>query len=262
MGRDAARAGAEARRAAERAGVEARTIEDPLAVRAVAALFDELWGVSGGELFDHLLMALGLAGNYVAGAFAGGGVLVGASVGFAAVGERKELHSHITGVLPSWQGSGIGTALKLHQRAWALARGIDVISWTFDPLVRRNAVFNLRRLGAVVERYLVDAYGPMKDAVNADQGSDRLLVAWWLAGDDAPAPAEHAPAPADGAGARRASVATPADVEALRRDDPEAARRWRLQVRSQLRPALDAGWRVIGLDEDYAYVLEEPASAP
>jgi predicted GNAT superfamily acetyltransferase len=251
------RATEQARRAAERAGVEVRPLEGVSDHAAAGALFVELWGAPGGELFDHMLTALSMAGNYLAGAYAGDGSMVGASVGFAALHGRDELHSHITGVAASHQGAGVGAALKLHQRAWSLARGIDVVTWTFDPLVRRNAVFNLKRLGAVAERYLLDVYGEMGDLLNAGSPSDRLLVAWWLADESVAAAAdgnrtEREPAP--GAEIRR--VATPADVELLRRDDPEAARAWRVRLRSELAGALEEGFSITGLDHECAYVLE------
>lgn len=251
------RAAGQALRAAARAGVDIRPLTTVRDHEAAGMLFVELWGASGGELFDHMLTALHLAGNYLAGAYAPDGTLVGASVGFAALRGRRELHSHITGVAPSHQGAGVGAALKLHQRAWALERGLEVVTWTFDPLVRRNAAFNLRRLGAVVERYLPDLYGTMADALNAGGESDRLLVAWWVGDDVVARAAEGVPQtvrPAPGAQVR--TVATPEDIEALRRDDPAAAVAWRLRQRSELQPALETGFEVIGLDEHCSYVLE------
>ena len=83
------------------------------------------------------------------------------------------MHSHITGVLPGLQSQGLGRLLKQHQREWALAREVGHITWTFDPLVARNAHFNLRVLGARVTEYLVDHYGPMDDGVNRGDETDR-----------------------------------------------------------------------------------------
>ena len=93
---------------------------------------------------------MSFAGGYISGAYAGD-ELIGASAGF--LGRRAgelHLHSHISGVIAARQSRHVGVALKQHQRAWALARGIDSIEWTFDPLVRRNAFFNLVKLGAEV----------------------------------------------------------------------------------------------------------------
>jgi predicted GNAT superfamily acetyltransferase len=131
----------------------------------------------------ELMRAMSHAGNYVAGAVeldpqggrAGSG-LVGASVGFFAAPPGEVLHSHVTGAVRR----GAGFALKLHQRAWALRGGMDRITWTYDPLVRRNAHFNLAKLGARPEAYLRDFYGVMGDAINADDESDRVLAVWHL----------------------------------------------------------------------------------
>jgi predicted GNAT superfamily acetyltransferase len=162
-----------------------------------------------------------------------------------------ELHSHVAGVRPEAQNAGVGFALKLDQRRWALEQGIGLITWTFDPLVRRNAVFNLAKLGATVSEYLVDFYGAMADGVNAGQGSDRWWVRWEL---DGPAPtigSKHfvEPRPID------RICPTPDDIEALRRVDPLAGRRWRVEVRETLTSALADGYAVAGVGADGAYVL-------
>ena len=90
------------------------------------------------------------------------------------------LHSHLLAVAEDRRGQGLGLALKQSQRAWALQRGITRVTWTFDPLVVRNAELNLRRLGAVAGEYLPDHYGRMRDAFNAGDATDRLLVRWQL----------------------------------------------------------------------------------
>ena len=86
------------------------------------------------------------------------------------------LYSVVAGVHPGHQAGQVGFALKQHQRAWALARDLDLITWTFDPLVRRNAYFNLAKLGAEVTGYHEDFYGPMHDALNQGDESDRCVV--------------------------------------------------------------------------------------
>jgi predicted GNAT superfamily acetyltransferase len=186
------------------------------------------------------------------------------------------LHSHITGVEPGKQGAGVGFALKQDQRAWSLERGIATVCWTFDPLVRRNAYFNLQKLGAVPEAYLPDFYGPMADGINLGDVTDRLYVRWDLASPRAVAaahgqPAEvstgdagvlldragEEPAPGDAAPTGRALlVAVPSDIEAMRDRDRAAADRWRYAVRSALTTALDAGYRITGLTRDGYYLLE------
>src|SRR5215207_2218313 len=148
-----------------RAGVQIAEVSQPAEASELAALFMTVWETT----FEHapmspdLLCALAFTGQYVVTARRGG-ELVGGAVGFRTEeGGSPRLHSHITGVRPFAQGGNVGFALKLHQRVWALRRGLTGINWTFDPLVRRNAYFNLTKLGATAELYRVNAYGQMAD---------------------------------------------------------------------------------------------------
>ena len=190
--------------AARRAGAEVVELHDISELNEAAELFVEVWQAPGGEApaTPALLRALAYSGNYVSGAWREGR-MVGASVGFLHPHHGGiALHSHITGVRETAQGGSVGFALKQHQRAWALDREIDAISWTFDPLVRRNAFFNLVKLGAEIVDYLPDFYGPMADGINVGEETDRCLVSWPLA-------SERAVAAAHGRGAQP-------DLEALR----------------------------------------------
>ncbi|MFN3982717.1 MAG: hypothetical protein ACK4SA_20250, partial [Caldilinea sp.] len=95
---------------------------------------------------------------------------------------RLKMCSHMAGVLPAWQGRGLGVRLKLAQRDAILAQGMtDWVTWTYDPLFRVNAVLNIHRLGAVCNTYKRNWYGVMKDGLNAGAPSDRCQVDWWLA---------------------------------------------------------------------------------
>ncbi|GAA2725670.1 hypothetical protein GCM10010439_26180 [Actinocorallia aurantiaca] len=234
----------------------------------VAALFQRIWGEPLMEA--GLLRALAHSGNYVAAAYRGE-EMVGASAGFLTAG--GELHSHITGVVPEARGAGVGRLLKIHQRDWSLARGIDTVVWTFDPLIRRNAHFNMHVLGAMPTRYLPDFYGMMKDELNDAAPSDRLYVVWDLHAPVSPspgtsgalieegavvllAPGEDRPAGFPPAG--RLLVSVPEDVEGLRAKHPETTARLRFAVREALAPAMEAGMRVTGITTDGYYVLEEP----
>ena len=268
-----------------------RSLLESADIRAVEALFVDLWGTDASHppVSADLMQALARFGGYVAGAYqragathpagatdpAGATELVGASVGFVGVGRPAHLHSHITGVAAAVQGRGAGYAIKRHQRAWALEQGLSMINWTFDPLVRRNGFFNLTRLGAIGTTYIVDCYGEMTDAVNAGQGSDRLVAEWSL--NATPPAAEPdvqrlvadgrmlldidpagAPNPAQPGGAGPLLCRVPADIEALRVADPELARRWRAAVRGSLGGALRRGYRVAGATRSGWYLLETP----
>ncbi|MDN3353635.1 GNAT family N-acetyltransferase [Actinomadura sp. DC4] len=252
---------------ARSSGVEIREIETTGELTAVSGLLSGIWhrDAATPQLTVEMLKALAKTGNYVSAA-AYEGRLVGAAVAFFAAPERRRLHSHIAGVVDGHQARNVGHALKLHQRAWALRRGIPTITWTFDPLVRRNAYFNIAKLGARVMEYLPDFYGEMHDAVNAGDPSDRLLVAWdLLAGNTGPPVREAGTALAVGpdGGPRRdgwpagapAIVAVPPDVERLRAERPRLAAEWRLAVRDVLGSALADGARIAEFRRDQGYVV-------
>jgi len=234
--------------------------------RGVMDLYTDIWGVP--LVSPELLQAMSHAGGYVAGAFLGD-TLAGACVGF--LGTNASLHSHISGVAEWARDRGLGRGIKLHQREWALAHGLDSITWTFDPLISRNAHVNIAVLGALPEEYLADFYGEMPDAVNAGQPTDRLLVRWKLRENDSTGTAatQQQPAPYvlrndDGtpvtlaipAGATAVRVQVPDDVTVSREQQPEQALRWRLAVREALGTLLRDGWRVTTFDNDHCYVLE------
>jgi predicted GNAT superfamily acetyltransferase len=218
--------------------------------REANALLESVWNGPAAVIPVELLAAFVHGGGYVAGAFAGE-ILVGASVGFLALHHgRLALHSHVTGVAATARDAGVGRALKLHQRAWSADRGLECITWTFDPLVRRNAWFNLVVLGARVDGYLPSFYGEMTDAINAGDDSDRLLAVWEIgtSGDphDQPVTTPHA---------TDQRIATPEDIVALRRTDPAAALRWRTTVRREFTQAMADGRRVTGFTPGGEYVI-------
>jgi predicted GNAT superfamily acetyltransferase len=98
------------------------------------------------------------------------------------------LHSDMLAVLPEYQKRGLGVRLKWAQRDEALAQGISLITWTYDPLQARNAHLNLRRLGATASEFLPDFYGITTSALHHGLPTDRLLVRWEL---NAPSVFEH-----------------------------------------------------------------------
>jgi predicted GNAT superfamily acetyltransferase len=232
--------------------VDVRQLSEHQDLAAVDELAGVIWRTDGSAVIPReLLRVLAVTGSYVAGAF-DGSRLVGFAVGMLGRHDGElELHSHVAGVHPEAQNSGVGFELKLDQRRWALQQGIRLITWTFDPLVRRNAVFNLAKLGARVSEYLVDFYGDMSDGVNAGQGSDRCWVRWELGGPEPTIRSKHfvAPGPDD----RICPI--PDDIEAVRSVDPPAGRRWRLEVRETLTSALAHGYAVAGVSAEGAYVL-------
>lgn len=245
---------------------------------AASTLWDTIWARAdaGHEVDPALMVALSHAGGYLAAAY-DGSEMIGAALGLWGAPEDATLHSHITGVLPAYAGGrGIGTRIKFHQRDWVIDRGGTSITWTYDPLVSRNAHFNLNRLGARPERYLFDVYGALTDDLNRGDSSDRLLARWLLT--ETPARASSRPAaplviardgvPAVGLElddvdpATALTVAVPDDIAGLRRQDPPTASLWRVAVREALAPLLDRGWLITGFDRDHGYRLESSPVPP
>ena len=222
----------------------------------LAELFATIWGRPGEPPLDSsTLQALSHSGNYVAAAYSGNR-MVGGLIGW--LGGRPpddlHLHSHMLGVLPDTEARGVGFGLKQHQRTWCMDRGVTSIEWTFDPLVRRNAYFNLVKLGADAVEYLVDFYGSMDDGINTGDESDRIVIRWNLRSEKAEAAAAGRPSePRVDAGALL--VQLPEDIVAIRRDNNALASRWRHQVREALGGAMSRGYRVTGFTRAFEYVL-------
>ncbi|MGH3166746.1 MAG: GNAT family N-acetyltransferase [Trebonia sp.] len=274
-----------AARAAKAAGVVVREVAALDELEAVTALFDEIWESDTGNpsVRVDLLRAMTKAGNYATGAYdLVSGELLGACFGFFGPPPQAELHSHIAGVVPAGRGRSVGFALKVHQRAWALRHGARAIAWTYDPLIRRNAYFNLVKLGARPAEYLRNFYGLMDDVINGGTETDRMLVRWDLesvlaseASAGRPRPASFdsersrgaivalSAGPGDlparpvvgGPGSRAFLVGVPSDIEAMRLADPALAAQWRTALRDVLSPLLSGGARVTGFDRNGWYVV-------
>jgi len=236
-------------------------------IAEAAALLREIWGEPG-PMSREMLRALGHAGGYASGAWIGE-ELVGVSAGFLARHEGELLlHSHISGVKPGRQGTNIGYALKQHQRAWAREHGITKIEWTFDPLSRRNAYFNLGKLGAVIVGFEQDFYGEMSDAINAGESSDRAIVHWYLGAVISSLPKGSRPrvvlapdedgapvvSPIEGPELR---MWIPEDHSSMRVTDPDLAGLWRRALRATLGTAIRAGYVAIDMTRDGWYTLHE-----
>ena len=236
---------------------EIRLASSPADSTLAAQILDSVWGATG-MVSPEVITAVIHSGGYCALAqFVEGGKTryIGASLALAS--NYGILHSHMTGVAAPYAGSGVGLALKMHQFNWAREHGYSKIGWTFDPLVRRNAWFNLVKLGACVVSYHENFYGELNDSINQGEQSDRLLVHWDLA-DDGSVAARVAGAfvePDNRTGDSYLYIGTPDDIENLRRSDPAAAMAWRAEQRQSFLALAEPGTRVVGLNRDYSYVL-------
>ncbi|MGZ5291029.1 MAG: GNAT family N-acetyltransferase [Actinomycetota bacterium] len=254
--------------AASDAGVRLRplpTLED---ADEIIRVLLATWG-DGQIVPREMVRALAESGNVPYGAFAGD-ELVGYVLGWAGVDpdEGLHVHSHMLAAVPDRRHGGIGYALKLAQRAQALDQGITSIRWTFDPLVARNAYFNLAKLGAVVDRFERNFYGEMADSVNRGDRSDRFFVRWDLEAEPGPwsvpvaddatlvrRTADGTPQRSDGVD-DAALIEIPADHVAMRTSDPGLAAAWREVVADAAEACLGRGLVGAGFDRERgAYVF-------
>ncbi len=241
--------------------VEVRALTTPDECHTMADVYAEIWGLPPAEtpMAGEVLIALAHSGNYVVGAFDPMGALIGGAAAWFGIDDAdgtRFLHSHVAGVEAASQGLGVGMALKQHQRRWCRDRGVAEIRWTFDPLVRRNAWFNLTRLGAVGVRYVEDYYGGLEDGINAGGATDRMVVHWAVDAAAEPVEAPRGAYPVLDVGRGDAPVVLdtdppatdigvwlPPDIIAMRRGQPGLASDWRLAQRSVLVPAFASGYR-------------------
>ncbi len=150
-------------------------------LRACVALQKEVWNFTDAELVPlRMFVVADKVGGQVMGAFDGKEM-----IGFAlsVPGTRSGqvyLHSHMLAVRKDHRNGGLGRRLKLLQREDALARGIELIEWTFDPLEIKNAYLNIEKLGAIARRYNINQYGITSSPLQGGLPSDRLIAEWWL----------------------------------------------------------------------------------
>ena len=237
---------------------------------ACEAMSRDIWGAAERNVVPReLLLTMQHNGGLVHGAFLPAGRLVGFC--FAFLGQRDgqlRLCSHQLGVLDEFRGSGIGIALKQAQRYDALRLGIELVTWTFDPLEARNAYINLHRLGCIARLYDRDHYGAMEDELNRGLPSDRFEAEWWLrrtkpfvpAGD----PVVMLRVGADGEPVRElldvspgttVLISVPPDFQAVKRASLELAVRWRMESRAAFEAALAAGFIAVDFRRDGTYVM-------
>lgn len=262
------------------ADLEIRAMLSEADREACVRLQEEIWGAGFSERVP--LAILGVAqrlGGVASGAFDASGRLVGFVFGLTGFEAGHPVHwSDMLAVRPEFRDSGLGTALKLHQRDLLLARGIRRMYWTFDPLESRNGRLNMGRLGAVAREYAEDMYGHSDSPLHAGIGTDRLVVVWdmdtpravgRLAGSERPPtldelrdvpdafpllmegefPVPGSVEPLDPEERGEAIlVPIPREIQALKDRSRELAMAWRTATRAILQPLLGSGlWEVTEL---------------
>jgi predicted GNAT superfamily acetyltransferase len=221
--------------------VSIRQIETFAELRAVEELQKEVWGIPDIDVVPLTqLIAAKAAGGVLLGAF-DGETLVGFVYGFVAEEDGEMAHhSHMLAVKSEYRNFHLGYKLKLAQREEVLAQGINLITWTFDPLQSLNAYFNFTKLGVICDRYMINFYGEEASSFLHQSGTDRFWVKWWLTSDRVvkrlAATKAELEDPAD-----KLLVEIPADVNALSNED---AWEWRQRTRGAFTEALEAGYVV------------------
>ena len=214
-------------------------------------IFDHTWAMDAGtEITPNLLQAMIHSGAYLSGAFIDGNC-VGAAFAFPATTGGLHLHSHMTAVLDKFRDKGIGHALKVDQYKWAKQNNYKEITWTFDPLVARNAKLNILKLGVDISAYYPNFYGDMPDELNAGDESDRVMASLKVVGD-APTPRTAISAPDKSA----VLISIPSDIVAIRVKDIAENLRWRRSVRDEFVSVLARGGQVVGFSANNEYVVQ------
>ena len=213
-------------------------------------VFDQTWPIDlGTEIMPNLLQAMVHSGSYLSGAFIDNKI-VGAAFAFPATNSGLHLHSHMTAVLDEYRDKGVGYALKIDQWNWAKKHQYSYLSWTFDPLVRRNAKLNIVKLGVDISAYHPNFYGEMPDALNARDESDRLMVSWSTDIDEPKARELIIHPRADDI-----LIEIPEDIVAIRFKDQSESMKWRRQVRDQFMSAFEKNGKVVGFSANNEYVV-------
>lgn len=248
------------------------TYDEFLAARTIQ---QACWQLAPGEgLYLPTLATAARSGGTVLGAF-DGDRMVGFLFGFLGLHEGRHLKlcSQTMGVLPEYRNHGVAAALKWAQRARMLALGIDLITWTYDPLEAANAWLNLHTLGAMARTYHRNLYGESLGVLNRGLPSDRFLVEWWIREPHVVARAEGAPVPNEalcgpvlnpchGEGSQRRITALhlgetapvlcaeiPYDFQALKRADMALAAAWRADTRQLFETCFERGYCAVDVSK-------------
>ena len=213
-------------------------------------IFDKTWALDAGtEITPNLLQAMVHNGAYLSGAFIDD-KCVGATFAFPATNSGLHLHSHMTAVLDDYRDQGIGYALKINQWLWAKNNNYKEITWTFDPLVARNAKVNLIKLGVGISAYYPSFYGDMPDALNAGDESDRVMASWKVVGEQPRSKSVIInPVKSD------TLITIPEDIVTIRSKDMSENLRWRHKVREEFMRAFEKGGKVVGFSANNEYVV-------
>jgi len=225
-----------------------RQIDDVAEMRAVEDLQKEVWGIPDLDVvpLTHLVAAKEAGGTLI-GAF-DDEVLVGFVYGFPSFEFGKHAHhSHMLAVKNEYRNLDLGRRLKLAQREHVIAQGIELMTWTFDPLQSLNAHFNFNKLGVVADRYLPDFYGDEAASFLHQTGTDRLWVSWLIGTERVKKIIARGEQPQVERINDSISIEIPGDINSL---EQQVARQWRKETRVAFMEAIKAGYVVAGFTRD------------
>jgi predicted GNAT superfamily acetyltransferase len=199
-----------------------------------------IWGFEDLELLPvRLFVVAEKVGGMVLGAFDGDD-LIGFCLAIPGIRDSTiYLHSHMLGVLKEYRDAGAGRLLKFAQREAALARGIDLIEWTFDPLDIKNAYFNIERLGVIVRRFVRNQYGITTSPLQAGLPTDRCIAEWHLTRQRDAVPVV-------------ASISVPAEIAAIKQTNLTRAREIQQRVAAEFLDHFSRNLAVTGFERSHA----------
>ena len=216
-----------------------------------------IWGFDDVELLPlRFLVVVSKVGGHVFGAYDDKDMVAFCfAIPGIKPGNMPYLHSHMLGVLSAYRDLGIGRKLKLRQREDALARGIKLIEWTFDPLEVKNAFFNIERLGAIVRRYNPNQYGLTASPLHGGLPTDRCYAEWWLDSPRVKAVLSGGKVEAS----PKVRIAYPSDIARIRTEDNQRARQIQQENAEKFQTAFADGLAVTRFERSFAegtYLLE------
>jgi predicted GNAT superfamily acetyltransferase len=248
--------------------LEIKLVENITEMSSMSDFFQMIWADGPDVVSFDLGYAIIHVGGYASIAYENNKI-VGASFGVRGVhNDEHILHSHVTAtVVP-----GVGYELKKHQFNWAKSQGISAITWTFDPLVRRNCVFNMAKLGATAIEFLPNFYGTMTDIINAGDESDRLFAYWsttgsdlakseWLANNTALSNHNGHPVRMEFDDSQPYAIYLPEDIENLRKSNLGLVKSWRHDVHELLAQAFANGAFIDQMVDDRKALLITPVTS-
>jgi len=234
--------------------VTIRKCETLAEMQACFALQKEVWKFSDAELVPvRIFVVAAKIGGQVIGAFAGTDVkkeLIGFALALPGIRNGHcYLHSQMLAVRQQYRNGGLGRRMKLYQREDALARGIELMEWTFDPLEIKNAYLNIEKLGAIARRYSVNQYGLTSSPLQGGLPSDRLVAEWWMRSKRVEAVLAEGPRPKFEC---RARIDVPAEIYAWKAAAATRAQALAVQTsnRERFSRAFAEGLSVLGYERD------------